>query len=47
MLIVTVSGLNLKCLMKFSLCNKHLKVTKMLEEFHICELRGGAASHES
>ncbi|RVW76005.1 Retrovirus-related Pol polyprotein from transposon TNT 1-94 [Vitis vinifera] len=30
-----------------SMCDKHLKETRMLEEFHLCELRGGAASHES
>ena len=24
-----------------------LKVTRMLKEFHLCEFRGGAASHES
>ncbi|RVW63853.1 Retrovirus-related Pol polyprotein from transposon TNT 1-94 [Vitis vinifera] len=30
-----------------SMCDKHLKVTRMLEEFHLCEIRGGAASHES
>ena len=48
MLVVTVGGLSLKLLMKFSLCvTSILKVTRMLEEFHLCELRGGAASHES
>ena len=48
MLIVTVRGLNLKFVMKFSLCvTSILKVTRMLEEFHLCELRGGVASHES
>ena len=48
MLIVTVGGLNIKFLMKFSLCvTSILKVTRMLEEFNLYELRGGAASHES
>ena len=48
MLVVTVGGLNIKFLMKFSLCVTNiLKVTRNLEKFHIYELRGGAASHES
>ena len=48
MLVVTVGGLNIKFLMKFSLCLiSILKVTRMLEEFHLYELRGGIASHES
>ena len=47
MLVVTVRGLKLKFLMKFSLCVTNiLKLTRMLEEFHIYELRGGAASHQ-
>ena len=48
MLVVTVEGLNIKFLMKFSLCvTSILKVTRMLEEFHLYELRGGVVSHES
>ena len=48
MLVVTIVGLNIKFLMRFSLCvTSILKVTRMLEEFHLYELRGGAASHES
>ena len=48
MLIVIIKGLNLKFLMKFSLCViRILKVTRMLKKFHLCELKGGATSHES
>ena len=48
MIVVTVEGLNLKYLMKFCLCvTSILKVTKILEEFHLYELRGGAASYEN
>ena len=48
MLVVTVGGLNIKFLIKFSLCvTSILKVTRMLEEFHLREFSGGAASHES
>ena len=48
MLVVTVGGLNIKYLMKFSLCvTSILKVTRMLEEFHLYELRGGVVSHKS
>ena len=46
MLVVTVGGLNIKFLMKFSLrVTNILKVTRMLEESY--ELRGGVTSHES
>ena len=48
MLVVTVGGLNLKFLIKFSLCvTSILKVIRMLEEFHLCDFRGDAASCES
>ena len=47
MLVVSVGGLNIIFVMKFSLCvTSILKVTRMLEEFHLYELSGGAASHE-
>ena len=39
MLVVTVGGLNIKFLMKFSLrVTNILKVTRMLEEFHLMNL---------
>ena len=48
MLVVTVGGLNIKFLMKFGLyVTSILKVTRMLEEFHLYELKGGVASYES
>ena len=48
MFVVTVGGLNIKFLMKFSLCViRILKVIRMLKEFHLYELRGGVASYES
>ena len=48
MLVVTFGGLNIKFFMKFSPCvTSILKVTRMLEEFHLYELRGGVASHKS
>ena len=42
MVVVIVGGLNIKFLMKFSLCvTSILKVTRMLKDFHLYELRGG------
>ena len=48
MLVVTVGGLNIKFVMKFSLCVTHIiKVIRMPKEFHFYELMGGASFHGS